>query len=75
MLPNETNNTPLTLERVSVRIPPFWAADLELWFVQIENQFSIAGITTDATEFSYLTGNLDAQYSNNIVVLLGIRGA
>lgn len=49
--------------KVGVRIPPFWPEEPEIWFAQIEGQFTISGITSDATKFNYVIGQLDNQYS------------
>nr|XP_033331198.1 uncharacterized protein LOC117223154 [Megalopta genalis] len=35
-----------------MRIPPFWPERLEIWFNQIEAQFTLSGITADNTKFS-----------------------
>ncbi|XP_022198462.2 uncharacterized protein LOC111055518 [Nilaparvata lugens] len=55
-----------SVNRVAVRIPPFWPADPELWFAQIENQFTLANITSDDTKFSYVAGNLDSKYAAEV---------
>lgn len=54
------------VNRIAVRIPPFWPADPELWFAQIENQFSLAGITADDTKYNYIAGNLEAKYAGEV---------
>lgn len=54
------------LNHVSVRVPPFWPDDPEMWFAQIENQFAIARITSEDTKFSYVAGNLDAKYMREV---------
>lgn len=56
--------------RVGVRTPPFWPDEPELWFAQIEGQFSISGITSDATKFYYVMGQLDQQYSKEVKDLI-----
>uniref|UniRef100_A0A6P7FT92 Uncharacterized protein LOC114333740 n=1 Tax=Diabrotica virgifera virgifera TaxID=50390 RepID=A0A6P7FT92_DIAVI len=55
-------NTSALVDRISVRIPPFWPNDPEIWFLQVENQFTLANITSDATKFNYIVANLDTAY-------------
>ncbi|KAL0831688.1 hypothetical protein ABMA28_001235 [Loxostege sticticalis] len=52
--------------KVGVRIPPFWPEKPAIWFAQIEGQFQISGITTDATKFYYVIGQLDQQYAAEV---------
>ncbi|XP_050500788.1 uncharacterized protein LOC126880776 [Diabrotica virgifera virgifera] len=51
-----------SVDRISVKIPPFWPNDTEIWFLQVENQFTLANITSDATKFNYIVANLDTAY-------------
>lgn len=57
---------PSNVFKVGVRVPPFWAEEPEIWFAQIEGQFSIAGITSDVTKFNYVIGHLENQYTRDI---------
>lgn len=57
---------PSNVFKVGVRVPPFWAEEPEIWFAQVEGQFSIAGITSDITKFNYVIGHLDNQYSREV---------
>uniref|UniRef100_A0A6P7FJ12 Uncharacterized protein LOC114330710 isoform X1 n=1 Tax=Diabrotica virgifera virgifera TaxID=50390 RepID=A0A6P7FJ12_DIAVI len=59
---NITANTSASVDRISVKIPPFWPNDPEIWFLQVENQFTLANITSDATKFNYIVANLDTAY-------------
>ena len=55
-----------SIARLSVKIPPFWRKDPEMWFAQVEAQFAIAGITSDETKFNYVAGNLEANYATEV---------
>ncbi|XP_050508023.1 uncharacterized protein LOC126885489 [Diabrotica virgifera virgifera] len=59
---NTSANTSASVDRISVKIPPFWPNDPEIWFLQVENQFTLANITSDATKFNYIVANLDTAY-------------
>jgi hypothetical protein len=52
--------------KVAVRVPPFWPEEPEIWFAQIEGQFAISGITSDATKFNYIISQLDNKYSREV---------
>ena len=49
--------------RIGVRIPPFWPEEPALWFSQIEGQFALSNITSDATKFYYVAAQLDNQFA------------
>ena len=51
---------------MAVRIPPFWAADPEMWFAQVETQFALFNVKVDAKKFNYVAGNLDARYAAEV---------
>lgn len=55
-----------SVDRIAISIPPFWSADSELWFAQIENQFLLADVTTDETKFSYVASHLDVKYAAEV---------
>lgn len=55
-------NTPAHIDRVTVKLPPFWTSNPRLWFHSIEAQFKIAGIIDDQTKFYYVVGALDERY-------------
>lgn len=53
------------------KIPPFWKESPQLWFIQVESIFAIAGITRDDTKYNYIVGTLDSffmQFISDIVI-------
>lgn len=52
--------------RVGVRVPAFWPEKPAIWFAQMESQFNISNITTDATKFNYIVAQLEAQYAAEV---------
>lgn len=54
------------VSRISVKVPPFWPADPDLWFAQLEQQFQVAGISNSDTKFAYVAGNLDQRYASEV---------
>ena len=47
------------IEKVSVKLPPFWSAKPSLWFKVVEAQFNTNGVTTDKTKYFYILQALD----------------
>lgn len=52
--------------RVSVKIPPFWPEKPEIWFFQVEAQFSICGIVAEETKFNYLVSQLEPKFVESL---------
>ncbi|KAF8793545.1 hypothetical protein HNY73_005010 [Argiope bruennichi] len=49
------------IARVTVKVPPFWRANPELWFKQIESQFILASVTTEITKFHHIVSVLQPE--------------
>lgn len=58
---NTISSEKLEVSRVAFRPPPFWEAEPELWFSQIESQFHISGISADLTKFHSVVAVLDSR--------------
>lgn len=51
---------------VQIKLPPFWKADPELWFLQIEAQFSSNGIRADLSKYNQIVGKLDSDILSKV---------
>lgn len=59
MPPPDTPPQTAELARVAVKPAPFWQKDPELWFLQLESQFSLSNITNDDTKFFTTVSAID----------------
>lgn len=48
------------VNRLQVKVPPFWKKNPALWFKQLEAQFSNSGITEDLTRFNTIVGVIES---------------
>lgn len=47
--------------RVSAKLPTFWADKPAVWFAQADAQFTLAGIGSSKTKYSYVVSQLDTR--------------
>lgn len=59
-------NPTASVNRVAVKLPPFWAERPSLWFSQVDSQFAISGITSEETKFNYVVAQLDTRYAAEV---------
>lgn len=58
----QNNDQQLTLiQRVGLKIPPFWEESPEIWFAQIEAQFTTSQTTTDLSKFNAVVGAIESK--------------
>ncbi|XP_071644469.1 uncharacterized protein [Temnothorax longispinosus] len=58
------------INRIGVKVPPFWADEPELWFAQLEGQFMLGGITQDSTKYAYVLTHIDTKHAKEIKDLI-----
>ncbi|KYN14011.1 PREDICTED: uncharacterized protein LOC108766199 [Trachymyrmex cornetzi] len=58
------------IHRVALKIPPFWADKPELWFAQLEGQFTLGSITADATKYAYVLSHIETKHAKEIKDLI-----
>lgn len=59
-----------SVDRVAVRLPPFWSEDPDCWFAQAEAQFQLSGIKEDSTKFNLVVTQLDNRYAREVKELI-----
>ena len=58
------------LNTVSVKVPAFWADSAEAWFVQVEAQFALKGVTVSLTKFYYCVSSFNQGTANQVLDLI-----
>ena len=61
--PEQPPDSTFTINRVGIRVPPFWPENPAMWFAQLEGQFALSNITQDATKLYYVISQLDNKYA------------
>ena len=58
------------VEAYATKTPPFWPTDPQVWFVQVEAQFAVRGITAHRRMYQHIVGSLSLEIAKEIRDLL-----
>ena len=54
----------------ALKIPPFWPTDPEIWFIQVEEEFRVKGITMQWTKYGHVVSNIPSAVATEVRDLL-----
>ena len=61
--PEQPSDLTGAINRVGIRVSPFWPEKPAMWFTQLKGQFALLSITQDATKFYYVISHLENKYA------------
>lgn len=49
------------IQKIGIKVPPFWHDCPEIWFAQIEAQFAVGKITSDTARFNTIVASIESK--------------
>lgn len=56
----------IKISAVSPKLPPFWSTNPEVWFAQVEANFTISGIKDDNTKYCHVIATIDCKQLSSV---------
>lgn len=77
--PNTTvllDDEDVAVNRIAVRIPPFWPDEPELWFAQLEGQLTLSNVTDESIKFAQVLLRIEPKQAREVkdIIKAEIRG-
>ncbi|XP_064485159.1 uncharacterized protein LOC135397484 [Ornithodoros turicata] len=63
-------SVPSSIQHYAMRLPPFWSHNPGVWFLQVECQFALGGITSQLTKFRHVVSVLPQDVAAQVVDIL-----